>query len=116
MNISNRFIPAFLAYIPIVGWLYVLLAHRKNEFAMFHLRQSIGLIIFLAAILAGWTALTWVLAWIPFGMLVGVMFFTLVIAAFAFGVIYWVVGMVYAIQGRVALLPIFGKLANRLPF
>lgn len=105
---------ALIAYIPVIGWLYVLLFRRQNEFAMFHLRQSIGLVVFLALTLVGWGVITWVLSWIPFGTLVGVMAFTLVIAAFIFGLIYWVIGMVYALQGRVVLLPIFGKIANRL--
>lgn len=114
MNSFKSRFPAFVAYIPVIGWLYVLLFRRQDEFAMFHLRQSIGLIAFLVVMLVGWALLTWIISWIPYGMLVGVMLFTLAISALIFGVIYWIVGMSYALQGRVVLLPIFGKLANRL--
>jgi uncharacterized membrane protein len=114
MNTSNRF-PAFLAYIPVIGWLYVLFAERKNPFAMFHLRQSIGLVLFLIGTLAAWFVLAWLLAWIHFGTIFSVAFFTLVIAAYVYGVFAWITGMVNALQGKIRLLPIFGRWANSLP-
>jgi len=114
MNTPAVRFPAFLAYIPVIGWLYVLFFKHQDEFAMFHLRQSIGLFAFLALMFISWGLVSWIISWIPYGTLVGVMLFTLVIAAFLYGFIYWLVGMKYALQGRVVLLPIFGKLANRL--
>lgn len=115
MESSDRF-AAFLAYIPVVGWLYVLLAKHQNNLPMFHVRQSIGLFVFLAATFAGWVALTWILGWIPFGFMVGIAFFTLVIVAFIFGIVAWVTGIVQALQGRMKLLPLFGKIANSIRF
>ena len=59
-------LPAVLAYlIPVIGWLYVLFFQRKNELAVYHLRQSIGLFLFLIGTLFGWTVIAWVLTWIP---------------------------------------------------
>ena len=52
MNTSNRF-SAFIAYLlPVVGWLYVWLFRRKDSFAIYHLRQSIALVLLLLIALA----------------------------------------------------------------
>lgn len=113
MMTSNRF-SALLAYLPVIGWAYILLFRRDDSFAMFHLRQSIGLFAFLLTSLAVWAVITWLLSWIPFGFLIGVTLFTVVMCALFYGVVLWVIGIVNSLQGRMALLPIFGKLANRL--
>jgi len=113
MESSDRF-SAFLAYIPVIGWIYVLLAKRKDTFPMFHVRQSIGLFIFLAVTFVIWVVLTWILAWIPYGFMVGVAFFTTAITAFIFGIVAWVMGIIHALNGRMELLPYFGKMANSI--
>jgi uncharacterized membrane protein len=113
METSDRF-SAFFAYIPVIGWIYVLLAKRQNSLPMFHVRQSIGLFVFLGAIFAAWAAITWLLGWIPFGFMVGLALFTLVITAFVFGIVAWVTGIVHAVQGRMILLPLIGKMANSI--
>ncbi len=115
MDSSDR-ISATLAYIPVIGWIYVLILKRQEPLPMFHVRQSIGLFLFLLATFAGWTAFTWVLGWIPYGFMVGVAFFTMVIAAFIFGVVAWITGISHALQGRMVLLPLFGKMANSIRF
>jgi uncharacterized membrane protein len=111
MDSSSR-VAAVIAYIPVVGWLYVLLFQRHNVFAVFHARQSIGLFVFLLAMFVGWAVITWVLGWIPFAFVIGNALFALVIAAYVFGVFAWIAGILNAARGRVALLPIFGKTAN----
>jgi len=113
METSDR-LSAFLAYIPVIGWIYVLLVKRQNSLSMFHVRQSIGLFVFLGAAFAAWVAVTWVLGWIPFGFMVGVALFTMVIVALIFGIVAWVTGIVYALQGRMNLLPLIGKMANSI--
>lgn len=110
---SHRF-PALLAYLPVIGWIYVLVFKSDNDLARFHLRQSIGLVLFLLAAFAGWAVFTWLLSWIPFGFLLGVVLFTLVVTALAFAVIAWVLGIIYAVQGRMVLLPLFGRMANNM--
>jgi uncharacterized membrane protein len=114
MEFSDRF-SAFIAYLPVIGWIYVLLQKRRDPLPMFHVRQSIGLFIFLAAFFAGWFAVIWLLSLIPFGFMLGIALFTIVIATFLFGIVAWVTGIFHALQGRRVLLPLFGKLANRLP-
>ena len=113
MDTLDRF-SAFFAYIPVIGWIYVLLAKRQNSLSMFHVRQSIGVFVFLGATFAAWAVITWLLGWIPFGFMVGLALFTLVITAFIFGIVAWVTGIVYAWQGRMILLPLIGKMANNI--
>ena len=108
--------PAVFAYlIPIIGWLYVYLFQRKNPSAIFHLRQSIGLVLFLLGTLLAWAVVAYVLAIIPYLAVLSVTLFTIVIAAYVFGVVAWVKGMLNAFNDQSIPLPIFGKWASRLP-
>jgi len=107
--------PAVIAYIPVVGWLFVLLFQRQNAFAVFHVRQSIGLVGFLIAVFVGWAVIAWLLAWISFAMLLGTALFAIVIMAFVFGLYALISGAVNASKGRAVLLPVFGRMANRMP-
>jgi uncharacterized membrane protein len=114
MDTSQR-ITALIGYIPVIGWLYaVLVGWRKSEFVMFHLRQSIGLVVFLLAVFAGWFVFSYVIAFIPYAALIGIATFTLVICTLLLGVVFWIMGAVNALRGRVAFLPIFGETANRV--
>lgn len=114
MDAGKERLAAAITYIPVLGWLYAYLTSGRNAYVMFHVRQSIGLFLYLIVIFAGWGVLTWALSWIPWGFLIGVVLFTLVIVAAAAGVVAWIVGIINALRGRVALLPIFGAAAHRL--
>jgi uncharacterized membrane protein len=115
MSASLR-LPAAIAYFPVIGWIYVPLFHHQSELAMFHVKQSMGLFTFLIVSLVGWAVITWVLAWIPYGFLLGNALFASVIVAFIYGACAWVAGIVNAIRGRAVVLPLFGRMANRLSF
>lgn len=109
-------LPAVLAYlIPVISWLYVLFFQRKNELAMYHLRQAIGLLLFLVATLAGWAVIAWILAWIPFVAVLSAALFTIVIAAYLYGAVAWILGLINALNNQLTPLPLFGKWASRLP-
>ncbi len=109
-------INAALAYIPVIGWIYILLVANREEFGRFHLRQSIGLVLFLVGVFIGWAGIAWAIAWLPFGSTVSVTLFTLVIAAVGYGVIAWVIGIANALRGLMNPLPIFGRWAHdKLP-
>ena len=115
MNRPSRF-PAVIAYLlPVIGWLYVFLFQRKNTLAMYHLRQSIGLFLFLLGTLLGWAVVAWLLAWIPYMGAVGAALFTLVMAAYVLGFLIWVVGLTNALRKLEVPLPAFGRWASRLP-
>ena len=115
MESSKRF-SAFIAYLPVIGWIYVLLLKRQDPLSMFHVRQSIGLFVFLAASFAAWVIVTWALGLMPFGFMIGIALFTMVITAFIFGIVAWVTGIIHALQGRMVILPLFGKMANSIRF
>ncbi len=114
MSSSSRF-PAVLAYLPVIGWLYVFLFHRQNSFALYHLRQAIGLILFLIGAMVVWVVIAWIIAWIPYMAVFSIALFTIVIAVYMYGFMAWLVGLFYAITNRAAPLPWFGKWASRLP-
>jgi uncharacterized membrane protein len=99
----------------VIGWLYVYFTQRKSELAVFHLRQSIGLLIGLVLSVLAWGVVTWVLTWIPFGDVIGIALFTLVIAVWIVAVIALVIGLVNAARGRMDQVPFFGGFANWIP-
>ncbi len=101
--------------IPVISWLFVYFFQRKNALAMYHLRQSIGLVLFLAATFVGWAVVAWLLAWIPYVAVLSVALFTIVIAAYLYGVVAWILGMVNALKNLSVPLPLFGQWASRLP-
>ncbi len=109
-------LPAALNYLlPVVGWLYVFFFQRKNSAAMYHLRQALGLVLFLLTVTAGWAVVAWFLAWIPYMAILGIALFTIVIAAYFYGVIAWILGLINALSNRQTPLPLFGQWARRLP-
>lgn len=108
-------LPAALAYLPVIGWLYVFFFQRTNVLALYHLRQAIGLVLFLIGVLAGWAVIGWLLAWIPYMAIISVALFAIVIAAYFYGVVALIMGLLNALSNRLAPLPLFGRWANRLP-
>jgi len=88
---------AILSYITIIGWVIALILNQNNKTKLgsFHVRQSLILII------AG--ALGSVIFWIP---LIGWALFILL-------VVFWIMGLVYAIQGQMKEIPLIGSYAQR---
>ncbi len=113
MSAPSR-MPAVLAYVPVLGWLFVFFAHRRNPLAVYHLKQSIGLVLFLITTSVGWAVVGWVLAWIPYLFIVSIALFALVIAAFIFGLVAWLLGVRNALSAQLTPLPLFGEWANHL--
>ena len=115
MDRPQRF-PAFIAYfLPVIGWIYLALFASKNRYARFHLRQAVGLFLFLILVLLGWGIVAWVLAWIPYAVVLGMALFSLPLAAGIFSVIAWIIGMVNALSCRETCLPFIGSYSDRLP-
>lgn len=114
MSQSSRF-PAVVVYLlPFIGWLYVYLFQRQNPFALYHLKQAIGLFLFLLAALIGWAVIAWVLAWVPLLATLSIGLFMMVILAYAFGCIAWLIGLVHAYRYQMTPLPWVGKWADQL--
>lgn len=84
---------AILSYITFVGWIIALVIHMgdKTRFGSFHLRQSLLIMI-----------TSFVLAWIPvLGWILALVLF-----------VFWVMGLVYAVQGREKEVPLIGSYAQ----
>ena len=114
MDTSQR-IPALIAYLPVIGWIYLGFFERKNDFAHFHLRQSIGLFLSLILVTAAWAVAAWVLAWIPYAFVFGIALFALPLTAYILGAVAWVTGIINALRYREAPLPLIGGYSSRLP-
>jgi uncharacterized membrane protein len=85
---------AILSYITIIGWVIALVINSNNRSSLgsFHLRQALILII------AGV-----VLSWIPvLGWIVGIIIF-----------VFWIMGLIYAIQGKEKPIPLIGEYAQK---
>lgn len=115
MNASSR-LPAVIVYLlPILGWLYVFFFERKNSLALYHLRQAIGLFVFLIVTFLAWVVVGWLLAWIPYLNVLSIALFALVIAAYLYGIAAWLFGIYNALYASEIPLPPFGQWASRLP-
>jgi uncharacterized membrane protein len=110
MTLSSR-ISAFIAYLLlIVGWLFVLIFRRNDDFARFHARQSLALTVTVIIIPLAWAAFAWVITWIPYvGFILAASTFALVIALAIIWVVVWIVGMANALRGVQKPVPIFGS-------
>jgi uncharacterized membrane protein len=110
-------IPALLAYLlPILGWLYVLVFHRKDEFAVYHAKQSLVMTITAIGAPLVWAIVAWAIAWIPLvGPIVAAALFALVILTYVVLTATWIVGMVYVSQAKMKPVPVVGGWAERLP-
>jgi uncharacterized membrane protein len=115
MDKTQRF-PAFLAYLlPVISWIYLAVFQRKNRFAIFHMRQSIGLFLFVILITLAWGLASWLLAWIPYAIILAVVLFTFPLVAYIFSAIAWIIGMINALRNMETPLPMIGGYSSRLP-
>jgi uncharacterized membrane protein len=115
MDQRSRIVAMGAYLIPLFGWLYIFLFARKNVLALYHLKQSIGLVLFLCAITVGWVVVGWILAWIPYMSVLSIALFALVVAAYLYGLIIWLMGLSNAFRAQTVPLPLFGEWASRLP-
>jgi uncharacterized membrane protein len=115
MNTDSRYW-AFAAYVlSLPGALLVLVLRPSDPFAHYHAKQS--LTIAFATVLTPllWAVIAWMLAYLVpvIGPMLGVMLFALVLAALVGLLVSWIIGMVYALQGRLRPVPLVGHLAER---
>ena len=85
---------AILSYITIIGWIIALVMNtsEKSKLGSYHIRQTLLLYIFAV-----------ILSWIPIlGWILGIVLF-----------IFWIIGLVAAINGEKKEMPIVGKLAQQ---
>ncbi|MFD2034087.1 DUF4870 domain-containing protein [Belliella marina] len=88
---------AIIAYITFIGLIiaFVLNAEKKNEFAKFHIKQMLGLV--LMAVVTSFIGLIPFIGWL-------IAFVVLFLELYM-----WIVGLLNAINGRMKPLPILGE-------
>ncbi|MCK6628982.1 MAG: hypothetical protein L6R45_27865 [Anaerolineae bacterium] len=115
METTNRF-PAFLAYFLLIfGCLYVFIFERRDKFAVYHAKQSLLIVLTALAAPLVWAVVAWLLSWLPFGFLLGVALFSLVVATYIFLGVIWLLGMLYVSQTQAKPLPLIGGWAKWIP-
>lgn len=88
---------AIIAYLTVIGLIVALVLNmeKKNPFAAYHIRQSLGLMLTGLAISF--------IAWIPLlGWLVGLVGWILLL-------IMWIAGLINALNGREKPVPVLGN-------
>jgi len=95
---QNAQLISIISYISFIGWIiaFVIYQNDKSELAIFHLRQSLGILItFMIGIFV---------FWIP---IIGWLF-----AIFMF--VLWITGLIYAAQGEKRTVPVLGEFYQNL--
>jgi len=96
---------AWLSYLGILIIIPILL-QKENPYTKFHIRQ--GLVLLIASI--AWTVISWILAFLPvIGVIISFLGW-LVLAILA------IMGIVNALQGKEAKLPLIGGYGDRFSF
>jgi len=95
---SNAQMIAIVSYLTLIGWViaFVLYQNDKSELAIYHIRQSLGILIL--------GIVGWVVFWIPIiGWAAGIFLFVL-----------WLMGLIYAAQGEARPIPLIGNFIQDL--
>lgn len=88
---------AILSYITVIGFIIaiVLQGQKKTRLGAFHLRQSLG--IYLTGVVAGLLVFIPIIGWVAMPV-VGLAL-----------IVFWVMGLVAAAQGRMTPVPLIGE-------
>ena len=118
MTVANSSrILAFLCYLLlVVGAVFVLIFQRKDEFAAFHARQSLALVLAALVAPAFWYAVAWLVLWVPqVGGPLAFALFSGVLAAYLAILFGWLRGLVDSLTAQQRAVPFFGGWARYLP-
>jgi len=117
VNKLSRYLALIAYLLSIPGAAYVLLAYRRDAFAVYHARQSLALAVMLVLTPPAWAISAWAFAWVPLiGPVIAVSLFALVLVIYCGVAIGWLLGMSYALRGLARPLPVVGAWAQRWPF
>lgn len=98
---SRAFITTFFS---IIGFIVYLLAWRKDKYAKYYAKQSLGVFIF--AVVA--SIASSVLSWIPIlGVIISIGLNILVVLA-------WVLSWAHALSGKQKEIPVIGEYAKKI--
>ena len=97
---------AILSYCTLIGWIVAIILHQsdKTKFGAFHIRQGLGLFIFMAAL------------YIVIGVSGIILFFTWFLLPFIplLVVVMVILGIINASGGKANQLPVMGKLSEKM--
>lgn len=115
-EVDDGKICAFLSYLLIgIIWYFVDEKMKKNGFVRFHVQQSLVLIIFsvIIAIINGIIgAILGMIVVATMGMAAPLMLIPTLISLIP--LIFWLIGIVYSLQGKEKALPIIGSFGEKL--
>ncbi len=96
---------AFLGvFLTVIGFIIVYAMKKDNKYAMYYGKQ--GLVLFI-----GWMAV-WVLAMILFRIpIIGLI---IIWAMYLVMGLLWVLGMIYALSGKMKPIPVIGQFADKI--
>lgn len=102
---------AILSYCTLIGWIIAIVLNsdnnNKSELGVFHLRQGLGIMITGIAM----SILSFIFMWIPvIGWLIAIVINIAYLALFVF----WILGLVSAINGEKKAVPLVGEYYQKL--
>lgn len=106
-NTDNGKTIAIISYITLIGWIiaYVMYGNNKTPLAAYHLRQTLTLYI----VSLGLWIIEMILMLIPvIGFIIGILMIFVYIALFVF----WVMGLISAVNGQEKPIPVVGAKAQ----
>lgn len=106
---------AILAYL-LVGiiWYFADEKMKKNNFAKFHVKQALVLLVVSIIASVALSILVWILVWIPF---IGIVIAWILWAVYSIAVfVLWLMGIIYSATSKQTPLPIIGHWAEKLTF
>ena len=115
MNSTSKVFACIAYLFSLVGALFVLLFRPKDDFAVYHAKQSLGIGLLAIGALILWFIVFWLLVWIPYvGPILGFALFAIVIAFYIALTVGCISGIVYALRGTQKLIPLVGETALKL--
>lgn len=115
MNDNSKTI-AVLSYIMPVGWLIALILYnsdqQKSTFARFHLRQGLGIVILGIALLILWIILSVLFSLTIYLHIIGSLFTIIYFLSQIGLLVFSIIGLINASEGKENELPLIGKTAN----
>lgn len=96
---------AFLGvFLGVIGFVIVLLAKKKDEYAMYYGKQ--GLVLFIVAVAV--MIVGWIIGMIPF-------FGWMIYRLLSLGIlVLWIIGIIYALSGEKKEIPLVGIIAKQI--
>jgi uncharacterized membrane protein len=102
---------AIVSYITLIGWIVAIIMHNneqnKSEFAIFHIRQSLGLML-------SWICIPLIGMFVSFIPFVGWFFGIVSVIVYVGVFVLWVLGIIAAINNERKDVPFLGQIFQKL--